>query len=264
MKVLKNAGSIIKHLRAGISKSSMENNYAFYSSVLNGITTGTLCATLDPVFMTVPLDDKIVHRAFGIFETFTISDYLVYNLPKKVESLYKFAEAFHLTPPFDPAHAQAAVIALVRAAKRPACQVTMWMSPGPGDYSLFIKVASKSTLGKIARRRLRTVPQAHRRPPLCCQLPDSEARVLYTRQNHKLPRKLRECVDGEEGRRIFGDNGGQGRQRAGSAAATVGGAGGECGDHTQGRRAADPALRTHGHGNHSAEVARTRQRCPDS
>ena len=91
--------------------------------------------------MTVPLDDKIIHRAFGIYETFTSKNYCVYNLYKKMQSLYSFAETFKLRPPFDHKYAQAAVIALINASKRPNCQVTMWMSPGPGDYSIFIKVS---------------------------------------------------------------------------------------------------------------------------
>jgi len=140
MKVLKSTAAIINHLRASIPKTSLENNYAFYSSVLDGITTGKGLIKLDPIFMSIPLDDKIVHRAFGIFETFYIKDYLIHSLPKKMEALYRFIETFKLRPPFDCLQAQATVIALARAANKSNCQITMWISPGPGDYSLFINV----------------------------------------------------------------------------------------------------------------------------
>ena len=111
MKVLKTPESIIKHLRSCICKSSLENNYSFYSSLLKGITTGIIPApnALDPVFMTVPLDDKIVHRAFGVYETLTIKNSFVYHLDKKVQSLFSFAESLQLRPPFDPQYAKGSI-----------------------------------------------------------------------------------------------------------------------------------------------------------
>jgi len=90
--------------------------------------------------MTVPLDDKMVHRAFGIYETFTVRNSMIYNLEKKVKTFYSFANSLKLKPPFDQDYAQAIIIAVARAAKQANSEVTIWMSPGPGDYSLIIKV----------------------------------------------------------------------------------------------------------------------------
>jgi len=42
MKVLRTPKEILKHLRAKLSSNATQNNYAFYSSLLNGITTGIL------------------------------------------------------------------------------------------------------------------------------------------------------------------------------------------------------------------------------
>ena len=56
--------------------------------------------------MTVPLDDKMVHRAFGVYETLTIKNSSIYNLHKKVQSFYSYAEALKLRPPFDLEYAQ--------------------------------------------------------------------------------------------------------------------------------------------------------------
>jgi len=39
------------------------NYYAMYSTVYGGVTT-------DPVLMTIPLDDHMVHRGDGVFEVF--------------------------------------------------------------------------------------------------------------------------------------------------------------------------------------------------
>ncbi len=56
--------------------------------------------------MTVPLDDKMVHRAFGIYETFTVRNSLVYNLHRKVHSFFSHVVALRLHPPFDEQYAK--------------------------------------------------------------------------------------------------------------------------------------------------------------
>ena len=50
--------------------------------------------------MTVPLDDKMVHRAFGFYETFTVRNALLYNFHDRVKSLYAYAKMLKLRPPF--------------------------------------------------------------------------------------------------------------------------------------------------------------------
>ena len=47
---------------------------AMYSSVFGGITT-------DPAAMVIPIDDHMVHRGHGVFDTAAIMDGLVISTP---------------------------------------------------------------------------------------------------------------------------------------------------------------------------------------
>ena len=59
--------------------------YAMYSSWWNAITT-------DPNLMVVPVDDHMVHRGDGLFETFKCVDGAIYNL-MRISRAWKMAAA---------------------------------------------------------------------------------------------------------------------------------------------------------------------------
>ena len=54
------------------SYESKQQYLAMYSSIYGGITT-------DPAAMVIPMDDHIVHRGHGVFDTAAVMDGLVYN-----------------------------------------------------------------------------------------------------------------------------------------------------------------------------------------
>ena len=51
------------------------NFYAMYSSVLGGIVN-------DPALMVLPLDDHMVHRGHGVFDTATLTHGMLYQLDR--------------------------------------------------------------------------------------------------------------------------------------------------------------------------------------
>lgn len=55
------------------SYESKQQYLAMYSSIFGGITT-------DPAAMVIPIDDHIVHRGHGVFDTAAIMDGLAYDL----------------------------------------------------------------------------------------------------------------------------------------------------------------------------------------
>lgn len=59
---------VVDRLKAFQQNRTSEQNYmAMYSSVLDGITT-------DPAAMVIPMDDHMVHRGHGVFDTAAILD----------------------------------------------------------------------------------------------------------------------------------------------------------------------------------------------
>jgi branched-chain amino acid aminotransferase len=103
--------------------------YAMYSSLWNGITT-------DPVLMTVPLDDHLVHRGDGVFEAFKCVNGRIYNLAAHLARLSDSAASIFLTVPLDKPALTALIIETIRAGKNPDCTVRVFVSRGPGGFSV--------------------------------------------------------------------------------------------------------------------------------
>jgi 4-amino-4-deoxychorismate lyase len=59
---------------------------AFFSSELGGIVT-------DPALMVIHMDDHMVHRGHGVFDTVLITDGHLYQLPQHIER-FKCVHAF--------------------------------------------------------------------------------------------------------------------------------------------------------------------------
>lgn len=67
----------IERLRATRANHKSKQQFlAMYSSIFGGITT-------DPAAMVIPMDDHMVHRGHGVFDTAAIFDGLVYFKSKQ-------------------------------------------------------------------------------------------------------------------------------------------------------------------------------------
>ncbi|KAL0394065.1 UNVERIFIED_CONTAM: D-amino-acid transaminase, chloroplastic [Sesamum latifolium] len=67
---------------------------AMYSSIFGGITT-------DPTAMVIPLDDHMVHRGHGVFDTAAIFDGYLYELDQHIDRFLRSAAMAKIKPPFD-------------------------------------------------------------------------------------------------------------------------------------------------------------------
>ena len=106
-----------------------ERYFAMYSSQLDGIVT-------DPVLMQVPVDDHLVHRGDGVFETVKCEAGALYNLAGHLERLARSAAALDLALPGGMDGLREAVLATVRAGGRPDCLARILVSRGPGGFSV--------------------------------------------------------------------------------------------------------------------------------
>ncbi len=104
------------------------NYYAMYSSWWDAITT-------DPNLMVVPVDDHMVHRGDGLFETFKCVDGAVYNLAAHLDRLENGAKAIALKMPWGRADIRRIVGEVLKAGGRRDALVRIFVSRGPGGHS---------------------------------------------------------------------------------------------------------------------------------
>lgn len=103
--------------------------YAAYSSVFDAIVT-------DPLLMLVPMDDHLVHRGDGVFETFKCVDGALYNLTAHLERLEASAEMIALAMPVPRDELVAIIRETVRTGGRRDCLVRLLVSRGPGSFGV--------------------------------------------------------------------------------------------------------------------------------
>lgn len=106
-----------------------KNYFAMYSSQLGGIVT-------DPVLMQMPVDDHVVHRGDGIFETFKCVDGRIYNMGAHLDRLAGSVRnlAYNLTLP--QAEIGRIVVDTIRAGGHRDCLVRILVSRGPGGFGV--------------------------------------------------------------------------------------------------------------------------------
>jgi len=102
---------------------------AMYSSIYEGIVT-------DPTLMMVPIDDHMVHRGDGIFETFKCINGSIYNLKSHLDRLQRSAENLDFNLPFNIEQIRELVIETTRAGSTHDCYIRMFISRGPGSFGV--------------------------------------------------------------------------------------------------------------------------------
>lgn len=103
--------------------------YAFYSSVAGGIVT-------DPALMMVPVDDHLVHRGDGVFESMKCIDGVVYNLHAHLDRLQHSCNGISLECPWPREELMALMSAVLRASERPTSLIRLLLSRGCGTMGV--------------------------------------------------------------------------------------------------------------------------------
>ncbi|XP_028802170.1 D-amino-acid transaminase, chloroplastic isoform X2 [Neltuma alba] len=102
---------------------------AMYSSIFGGITT-------DAAAMVIPMDDHMVHRGHGVFDTAAIMDGYLYELDQHLDRFLRSAIRSKINPPFDRESIRRILIQTVSASKCRNGSLRYWLSSGPGDFQL--------------------------------------------------------------------------------------------------------------------------------
>jgi len=120
-----------------------QNYFAMFSSVLGGIVT-------DPRLMLVPVDDHLVHRGDGVFDTAKCVAGNLYNLEAHLDRLEQSSTRIFLAAPLDRPTLRAAVIATVRTGGHRDCLVRILLGRGPGSLGISPRDCPRASLYIIA------------------------------------------------------------------------------------------------------------------
>lgn len=104
------------------------NYYAMYSSWWDAITT-------EPNLMVVPVDDHMVHRGDGLFETCKCMNGAVYNLAAHLDRLEQGAKTIALQLPWSRADIHRIIGEVLKAGGHRDALVRVFVSRGPGGHS---------------------------------------------------------------------------------------------------------------------------------
>jgi branched-chain amino acid aminotransferase len=103
--------------------------YAMYSSVTN-------CIVTDQSLMSVPVEDHLVHRGDGIFESFKCVNGNIYNLEDHLARLFRSCEALGFELQTDPAALTDLIVQTVRAGGQENALVRLLVSRGRGTMGV--------------------------------------------------------------------------------------------------------------------------------
>ncbi|OEL24244.1 D-amino-acid transaminase, chloroplastic [Dichanthelium oligosanthes] len=105
---------------------------AMYSSVLGGII-------LDPAMMLLPIDDHMVHRGHGVFDTAMILDGCLYELDPHLDRFLRSAAKARIGTPFPRDTLRDILVQMTAASGCRRGSIRYWLSAGPGDFLLSSK-----------------------------------------------------------------------------------------------------------------------------
>ena len=110
--------------------------YSFYSSVWDAVTT-------DPSLMLVPLDDHLVHRGDGVFDSAKCVGGRVFNFDAHLARLLRCADAIGIQSPWSADDLREIAYATIEAGGHPDCSLRIIIARGPGGMG----VAPSDSLG---------------------------------------------------------------------------------------------------------------------
>ncbi|KAF7838818.1 D-amino-acid transaminase, chloroplastic-like [Senna tora] len=100
-----------------------------YSSIYGGII-------LDPAMMVIPMDDHMVHRGHGVFDTAVILNGYIYELDVHLDRFLRSATNAKISSPFSRSALRSILIQLTAVSKCKKGTLRYWLSAGPGDFLL--------------------------------------------------------------------------------------------------------------------------------
>lgn len=118
-----------KDLQEKLRQTSASPYFSMYSNHFGGIIT-------DPTWMLIPIDDHVVHRGDGVFETLKCVQGSLYNLHAHFQRLENSAAAVALDLPCALQELEEITCQTVAASGKPDCLVRIIVSRGPGSLGV--------------------------------------------------------------------------------------------------------------------------------
>jgi branched-subunit amino acid aminotransferase/4-amino-4-deoxychorismate lyase len=127
-----------------------ENYLSMFSSVFDGIVT-------DPVLMTLPVDDHIVHRGDGVFDVFKAVDGRAFCMNEHLDRLERSAKGIDLKLPVPRERLVDIIRATAKAGGQQNIMIRVMVSRGPGGFTTNPYECPASQL-YVVITRLKTLP----------------------------------------------------------------------------------------------------------
>ena len=132
IEILKDSISIHKKLSA-IKSNASKSMICFYNSHINSIIT-------DPVYMSIPLEDKLIHRAYSVFDTSKIYGNKIFNVDQHINRFFDSIEIVELKNKFTKEEVKDIILYTASAArsleKDSDIDIRFYYSAGLGSFFL--------------------------------------------------------------------------------------------------------------------------------
>ncbi|MBX7231872.1 MAG: aminotransferase class IV [Bdellovibrionales bacterium] len=118
----------LKKNRQTASLTTKNIYYAMYSSWWNGVV-------LNPSLMLVPVDEHMVHRGDGVFETVRVSQGAIFDLDGHLNRLKLSAESIQLALPKELHEIKKICLETVKATQLQEVTLRIYVGRGPGSFT---------------------------------------------------------------------------------------------------------------------------------
>lgn len=122
-----------------------ENVFAFYDHRLEMVCT-------NPRLMLIPLDDHLVHRGDGIFETVKYIGRRIYQLDAHLERMQQNCRALSLPAPMPWEDIRTLAVETARAGEQEDGYLSLFIGRGPGGFAVDLRECPQPSLYLVARR----------------------------------------------------------------------------------------------------------------
>ncbi len=106
----------------------------------------------DPRLMLIPLDDHMVHRGDGVFETLKFVHRRIYQLDAHLQRMKKSGETIFLQPPCSWNKVRELVLEVTKAAEIDTGIISMFIGRGPGGFTVDFNESPETSLYIVVRR----------------------------------------------------------------------------------------------------------------
>ncbi|KAL9444014.1 hypothetical protein AB3S75_017232 [Citrus x aurantiifolia] len=127
--VFSSSSELLQKLQEKWSSVKKKLYPAMYSSIFGGII-------LDPAMMVIPIDDHMVHRGHGVFDTAIILDGYLYELDVHLDRFLRSAVSARISSPFPRSTLRSILVQLTAASQCKKGTLRFWLTAGPGDFLL--------------------------------------------------------------------------------------------------------------------------------